>query len=271
MDLDDTDFSDMILSDHPRFYSSYLKIASDDLSSDIDLETFKLLKDRGFSKYIIDNEDPVISVKMLSYVMSHSVLKPQRLLVDDNDYYVAIDLFTNTYYICYRDLMMIDVDRYKIKDDNNQDTLEEIKIKLRKYPEFFFRIYSSRNGYHIFVINRSMDYKSDASIQLMSDLGCDFYYIVYSYIRGWSVRLNKKKGEETTDELYKWVGDVVRGHFFSPDILSDSLSSHEPDMKDIKNIESILPDQRLEELTNLHIHLVDVFKDVGLCSMPAPK
>lgn len=229
-----------------------------------------MLRNRGFTKFVIENEDPTVSVKMLSYVMAHSMLKPQRLLVDDNDYYVAVDLFTNTYYMCYRDVMMIDIDRYKTNGELPVDTLEDIKIKLSKHPKLFFRIYSSRNGYHIFVINKSMNYKSDESIRLMSELGCDFYYIVYSYLRGWSVRLNKKKGEENIDTLYTWVGDVVRGHFFSLD-LSDIKSNIDVE-KSLNNLDltSIMPDARLEQLVQLHITLVDVFKDTGLCTMPAP-
>lgn len=307
------DTSDIISSEIPRFYSTYLTIASEKVP-DIDPEAIALLRNRGFSKFIIENEDPVDSVKMLSYVMSHSMLKPQRLLVDHDDYYIAIDLFTNTYYICYRDLMMIDIDRYK--QDIEINTLEDIKKKLTAHPELFFRIYSSRNGYHLFIINKSMDYKSDNSIRLMSELGCDFYYIVYSYLRGWSVRLNKKKGEENINNLYMWVGDVVKGHFFSSSImdnlsedfvttqltdlqtdnslttqlidvqldnslikqsadvqLDNSLMKQSADIQLDNSIllESILPDERLEELTHLHIRLVDIFKDVGLCSMPAPK
>jgi hypothetical protein len=246
----------------------------------------ELLKDRGFTKIIIDNEDPVISVKMLSYVMSHSILKPQRLLMDDDDYYVAIDMYTNTYYICYRDLMMIDIDRYKSKDETI-DVLDDIKTKLSKYPELFFRIFSSRNGYHIFVLNRSMDYKSDESIRLMYELGCDFYYIVYSYLRGWSVRLNKKKGEETVDNLYSWIGDMVRGYFFSSEIclqltsditkiqdlkIEKSVTQKNDDIQtvDLIPVDDILPDHRLESLADFHIELTDIFKNVGLCTMSAP-
>ena len=228
-----------------------------------------MLRDRGFTKYVIENEDIIVSVKMLSHVMAHSMLKPQRLLIDDNDYYIAIDLFTNTYYICYRDLMMIDVDRYKTSGgETSSDTLENIKTSLSNHPELFFRIYSSRNGYHIFVINKPMNYKSDESIRLMSQLGCDFYYIVYSYLRGWSVRLNKKKGEEGVDNLYTWVGDVVRGHFFSFNP-ADDLSNIQKSTSNV-DLTTIMPDSRLEELVNLHITLVEVFKDVGLCTMPAP-
>jgi len=229
-----------------------------------------LLKDRGFSQFIIKNEDPVNSVRMMSYVMSHSVLKPQQVLIDNDDYYIAIDLFTNTYYICYRDLIMIDIDRYK--SDKTADTLEDIKQRLSKHPELFSRIYASRNGYHIFILNKAMDYKSNDSIRLMSELCCDFYYMVYSYIRGWCVRLNKKKGEENNDILYTWVGDVVCGIFISPDIMNKPIDPNTNPLINVDTVylEQILPDKRLEILTDLHITLVDVFKNTGLCSMPAP-
>lgn len=261
---------DISLDNHPLFYATYLQIAANNTSPDIDPESLTLLRNRGFTKFVIQNEDPTVSVKMLSYVMSHSMLKPQRLLIDHDDYYVAIDLFTNTYYICYRDVMMIDIDRYKNNDEVQVDTLDIIKSKLSAHPELFFRIYSSRNGYHIFVINKSMNYKSDESIRLMSELGCDFYYIVYSYLRGWSVRLNKKKGEENIDTLYNWVGDVVRGHFFPSDLSNIQLDGDiEKSITDM-DLASIMPDARLEGLVQLHILLTAVFKNTGLCTMPAP-
>lgn len=268
--------------DELLFYKSYLELADNKLPFNLDKESRELFKDRGFTKYVIDNEEPVKVVKMLSFVVSHSLLKPQKLLIDNEDYYIAIDLLTNTYYICYRDLMMIDIDKYKI--NSNSDTLNDIKIKLSKYPSLFFRIYSSRNGYHIFVINKNMNYRSDESIQLMSDIGCDFYYMVYSYLRGWSVRLNKKRGEENIDNLYTWIGDVVRGHFFSSirftDLIEKSdnvaqrideftLSNNKIEV-DNKLFNSILPDRRLEILSQLHINLVDIFKNAELCNMPAP-
>ena len=275
---------DILYGESPRFYASYLAIAHNNTPPDIDTESVRLLRDRGFTQYLIEHEDPVISVKMLAYVMSHTILKPQRLLVDNDDYYVAVDLFTNTYYICYRDLLMIDVDRYK--GDTNLDSLKE---ELAKLPDLFFRIYSTRNGYHVFLLNRSVEYKSDENIRLMSQLGCDFYYIVYSYLRGWCVRLNKKKGEEAVDNLYTWVGDVVRGHFFPaqsqspveesdevtadhtlPEHLCSSTCSTTTDAGGCLACSSIMPDPRLEVLVQLHINLVEVFKNVGLCSMPAP-
>ena len=78
-----------------------------------------------------------------------------------------------------------------------------------------------------------MNYKDNSSIQMMLDLDCDFYYVIYSYLRGWSVRLNKKK-QETNDVLYGEITELGYGK----------------------------TDPHLYKLTNLHINLVDVFKNV---------
>ena len=65
---------------------------------------------------------------------------------------------------------------------------------------------------------------------MMLDLKCDFYYTVYCYLRGWSVRLNKKR-KDTQDELYQYIGTVGTGK----------------------------EDDQLVKLVNLHINLVPVF------------
>lgn len=262
------------------FYQTFLDLTNDKLPFIVDDESAKLFKDRNFSKFMIEKEESVFAIKVMSYIMHHGILKPQQLLIDNEDYYVAIDCFTNTYYICYRDLMMIDVDRYKINNRMNVDILEDIKLKLKNYPQYFFRIYQSRNGYHIFIINKSMNYRDEETIKLQLELGSDFYYTVFCYLRGWSVRLNKKKGEDNNDILYTWIGDVVKGHFFrAPSVNDNNINETEQTLSDFElneNIDldmfnSILPDPRLEELTELHLRLVDVFKDTGFNSMSAPE
>ena len=43
----------------------------------------------------------------------------------------------------------------------------------------------------------------------MLSLGADIYYIVYSSIRGWCVRLNKKRNE--TDNIYQYITSLGHG------------------------------------------------------------
>jgi hypothetical protein len=176
--------------------------------------------------------------------------KPQRLLHDHSDYYVAVDLNTNTYYVCYRMLMMIDIDFYKeqekitVDDPNNKTKSDkrekELIGKIEDYAlakDLRFRIFRSRNGIHAFLISREADYQYALDLKLMLDLDCDFYYTVYSHLRGWSVRLNRKIKEQQISYKYLCdVGDV------------DSLD-------------------KLERLVDLHINLIDVFKDVDPSTM----
>ena len=83
-----------------------------------------------------------------------------------------------------------------------------------------------------------MDYRDDDALKIMLDLGTDFYYVVFSYLRGWSVRLNKKR-RDTTDELYSYIGDIGTG----------------------------VADPHLDKLVTLHLNLVPVFKHVEPCLM----
>ena len=129
----------------------------------------------------------------------------------------------------YKDLSTVDliVDRFKQFTSNHNG-----KSKLR------FMLYKSRNGVHGFLVSQQSNYKDDKTIDLQLELGSDFYYVIYSYIRGWSVRLNKKVAD-TSDILYKYICDVGDGK----------------------------PDPHLLKLVNLHLSLVDVFKDTGVNSM----
>lgn len=185
-----------------------------------------------------------------------SMVKPQRLIQNDPDYYIAADLRTNTYYICYRNLMMIDIDFYKVSvHSSEQDKVQvdspDYQSTINKRLEFLldlaedyallkglrFRVYRSRNGIHLFLISRSADRKNLADLQVMLDLDCDFYYTVYSYLRGWSVRLNRKLKEETMS--YQYLRD-----------LGDEK-----------------PIEHLEKLVDLHLRLVEVFRGVEPSSM----
>ena len=66
-----------------------------------------------------------------------------------------------------------------------------------------------RNGLHLFAVHETFDYQDDETLQLMIDLHCDFYYIIYSSLRGWSVRLNKKMGEQ--EEMYEFIENIGKG------------------------------------------------------------
>lgn len=183
----------------------------------------------------------VMMVKALAPSLTNAIRKPQRLLHDDEDYYVAIDCRTNTYYVCYRTLLMIDIDFYK-----DLATVDVIVDKFKQYVAqksaeghpLRFRLFKSRNGVHAFLVSQASSYRDDQTVEMQLELGSDFYYVVYSFIRGWSVRLNKKVAD-TSDLLYQHICDV-----------GDAIS-----------------DEDLLKLVDLHIKLVDVFKETGVNKM----
>ncbi len=195
-------------------------------------------------KVILEAGHAVQTVLMIAPVLLPRIIKPQQLIHDDPDYYVAVDQVTNTYYVCYRTLMMIDVDWYK--DDNDktsiaerqESTIQKIKDYCADNSQLCFRLYSSQGGLHAFLTSQESHYRDPLAVQMMLDLTTDFYYVVHCYLRGWSVRLNKKR-IDTKDELYEYIDTVGSG-------------------------EEI---EHLVNLTKLHINLVPVFTDVGVNNM----
>ena len=182
------------------FFSSFRELLSKIRRNDI--------CSRDFQSYLMRKhpKSPEL-VKILAELLLCRIIKPQRLLLDHPDYYVAVDMYTHTYYICYRQLLMLDIDFYK---DGQNRTVDILLQQLETYANnksLRFTIYRTRNGLHVFIINKTFDYTSDEAMQIMLEMEVDFNYIIYSYLRGWSVRLNRKQGE-TSKQLYTYIKDV---------------------------------------------------------------
>lgn len=200
------------------FYQSFLDLykRNDSEPHDIDRTRFReenreLVTKKGKSAEV---------VAKLAENITRVVCKPQRLLHDDPNYYIAIDMATNTYYICYKNLMMIDIDFYKDltwtadqHETNSKVNANQVLDKLAWYSftkDLGFMIYKSKGGLHVFVTSSEQNYKDLESIQLMLDVGCDFYYAVYSHVRGWSVRLNRKIKEDVMK--YDYIDTIGENH-----------------------------------------------------------
>jgi len=148
-------------------------------------------------------------IRLLYISLTQYLTKPQRIIIDLLYYYVACDTYTRTYYICFKNLLMCDIDFYKDESGNAVNT-QEIIDYATNYAlthNLTFRVYSSRNGFHLFLTSKQMDYKSEESFTIMTDMKTDFYYILYSKIRGWCVRLNRKD-KDTNPTLYTYVTTI---------------------------------------------------------------
>lgn len=200
------------------------------------------LKESSFRRYIIQKKGKTLeTIHLFKNSLASTLQKPQQCLYSDTDYYIALDIYTDTYYVCFRDLMMIDIDIPKEKtcQDTPIHDLPSLKKFLQKYtqlnPEALIEAYQTRNGYHLFLLHSNFDYHSDKAMQIMLDLHADFYYTIYSHLRGWSVRLNKKYHDvgDEDNSIYVKIGRFGTG----------KAKPH------------------LEKLVALHLNLLTSFKD----------
>lgn len=249
----DNDSTTTNTNDNPEnnglFYQSFLDLYKSNPEYD------SRLKDRNFRIFLMNKcKRDFTLIKFISNYVHNLILKSQKLIHNDIDYYIAIDMITNTYYICYKHLLMIDIDFYKNdKCYDQQSIINLIQEYCNTYSAnnkndgLIFRLYQSRNGIHAFLLNKRMNYMDDNSIKLMLDLQCDFYYCIYAHLRGWCVRLNKK--DKDNDILYTYIFDI---------------------RSESDNCENLTIDPHLEKLTNLHINLSNIFcKTTDKCMMYA--
>jgi hypothetical protein len=90
-------------------------------------------------------------------------------------------------YLKFYDFMMLDFDGI---------LREELSRRLSQYPEMIFRIYQTHQGFHVFVMSRRFHHGDWESYQLMTTLGCDRFYILFSFKYGYKIRLSPKKDRE---------------------------------------------------------------------------
>jgi hypothetical protein len=205
-------------------------------------------KDPKFRKFVITQKGKTVeTVKLFRDSMASTLKKPQQCLYSDTDFYIAVDTYTDTHYICYRNLLMVDIDIPKESDLDGMAVkdVESLKIMLSDYnnrnPDSLIDVYQTRSGFHLFLLHRTFDYQTDEAVSTMLELHSDFYYTIYSHLRGWSVRLNRKiQDVDRRDQyIYKKVGRFGSG----------------------------VANPHLEKLVNLHLNLLESFQDSPDCRM----
>lgn len=175
------------------FSSSFLEI----LRGEHPLENIVLKKEcKNYKNHIYKLDKTVENAIKIAPIILQEIKKEQKIIKYDYDYYVALDVPTNTFYICFKNILMIDIDSDAIfKEDvcviNHFEKLDES-----------YCIYKSTNGYHVFCVSKYFNYYEKETLQYLLDNHCDYYYAIYCYLRGFCVRLNKKNINQN-DQLYK--------------------------------------------------------------------
>lgn len=73
--------------------------------------------------------------------------------------------------------------------------ISHLEFKLQYYG-LTARIYRTYKGYHLFITSHPIYHKSDLAWELMDNLNCDLYYMFFSYLNGFKVRLNPKSRDD---------------------------------------------------------------------------
>lgn len=90
--------------------------------------------------------------------------------------------------------------------------------KVEPHCTLHWRLFKSRGGWHAFLMNHNFTSRDRVATQLLIEAGADLFYIVFSYLRYWSVRLNRKNGEIIgKNGMYPYLGDVKRGVMIDKD------------------------------------------------------
>jgi hypothetical protein len=132
------------------------------------------------------------SVLSISPFLLQTIKKEQTLITTKSNYYVACDIKTNVIYICFKDLLMIDIDHCDLN-------ISELISHFEKFESDSFTIFSNNSGkYHVFCTSKEYNHREADTVSFMLDNYCDFYYSVFAYIRGFSARLNSKFESEST-------------------------------------------------------------------------
>ncbi len=148
----------------------------------------------------------VATIEKLACILIKGVQREQELIETHTDYYVARDTTTNVVYVCFKDLLVIDIDVKKLEDGLSVD--DTSIMNLFNLQDYTFKIYKSNNGYHVFCISQPFEYRNSSTMSFMLKYYCDFYYAIYCYIRGFSVRLNKKFIETQSPSVYTLLGTI---------------------------------------------------------------
>ena len=182
----------------------------------------------GFYSNLIENvinkkRSKFNNIKFIGYLLNkyphtfelvHSIAeiinlkKPQRCFIDHDLYYVAHDLYTQRLYLCFKTVLMIDID-YKSGDFSNIEDIRNFLSEQCHQLNLVGWFFQSANGAHLFLIDKHRDFRSRESINLMLKLRSDPMYTIFSHIRGWSVRLSRKEEErELSKTIYEDMGII---------------------------------------------------------------
>jgi hypothetical protein len=162
-------------------------------------------------------ESGFAAVERLAPYYLGTLQRPQVPLLDRPQFFLALDALTKTVYVSSRQVLMVDVDTAPATGE--QEYLRGLDRRCRE-KGVVAAVYRTRRGYHLFLVDRARAFRSRESVDLALQLGGDLFYCVYSYLRGWCVRVSPKPEEDPLGALYRPVGLCGDARLVRPGLLS---------------------------------------------------
>ena len=109
-------------------------------------------------------------------------------------------------YLKFYQWLMMDFD-----DITLSELCERLQPILESDPSLLFYLYRTRNGFHLHLMSSPRNHYQTETAKWMVNLGCDVWYILFSYRNGYRIRMSHKPGEDSDEPIYQWVQSLGRG------------------------------------------------------------
>ena len=181
---------------------------------------------------------------------SNKLTSARIQVYEQEDINFGYDIHGGVFTMCTQEILMIDFD-YKDGFTDKKATRyirEFTDFLYTKYKyEMLFAMYKTDRGIHAFLVNRLFHFTSPEALKIMIDLCSDPYYIGYSEVRGFCIRLSAKIKNFDKSEIKQ----IITDEFISLPYEEFLIGYGKP----LEYVENVL---------NFHIGMIRILKQIYL-------
>lgn len=166
---------------------------------------------------------------------------------EQEDLIVSMNFLNNVWSLCVRDVLMIDFDLKEgvTRDDAIQIITNYTDTMHKKGHDLLFEMFDTDRGVHAFLVSEPMSHKDPVAIKMMVDLHNDPYYIGFSKVRGFCMRLNAKINMKVG---FDTLQEMIDNEFISKRFIDNPYIGYGT------------PDAYVQNVISLHTSLINWFK-----------
>lgn len=152
---------------------------------------------------------------------------PKRIMkitvYEQTDILVGMSIYDNVWSLCTKDILMIDFD---IKEGFTREKAFEAVRKYTEYMEKYdiklaFQMYHTDRGVHAFLVSHRIPSDSSEGFRIMMDLCNDPYYIAFSRVSGYCIRIGPKVKTQLSE-------DQTLQEFVNTEFIAKPAASEDP-------------------------------------------